>query len=199
MNRKWLKISMVVAAIAVLAVTAVVAAAAWPGGGRGQGFGFGPENSMWSIVAEALGIEADALVTELQAGKSIAQIAEENDVAVDTVVEAIVAARTEDLTAAVEAGNLTQEQADAHLALLRANLNVLVNQTFDAPNFTDEDGDGLCDNCGGFGMGHGMMGPRGGFGMGRGMGRGFGQGMGPGRMWGTVPQATPEATAEPNA
>lgn len=189
MNRKWLKISIVLLVMAALAVTAAAASAhPWgPDGGRGPGFGFGSEHPVVNIVVESLGIEADELVTELRAGKSIAQLAEENDVTLETIVEAIIAPRGENLTAAVEAGSLTQAQADAHLALLRANLDTLLNQTFDDSTFMP-------------GMRRGGRMGRG-SGMGRGMGDGFGFGRGWGFGFGNTPdtQVTPEATAEPNA
>ena len=54
-------------------------------------------------AAEALGMTADELRTELEAGKSIAQVAEERDVDVQTVVDALVAEGTERLEAAIDA------------------------------------------------------------------------------------------------
>lgn len=89
-------------------------------GGRG---GFGGIAAL-DTVAEALGLENDALLDELQAGKTVAEIAEAQGVALADVIDAVVAAANEELAAAVEAGTLTQAQADAHLALLRANLEV---------------------------------------------------------------------------
>jgi microcompartment protein CcmK/EutM len=46
------------------------------------------------VAAEAIGISTEELKAELQAGKSVAQVAEEHGVAVDSVVAAIVHART---------------------------------------------------------------------------------------------------------
>jgi hypothetical protein len=46
------------------------------------------------VAAEAIGISTDELKLELKAGKSIAQVAEEHGVAVDSVVDAVVQART---------------------------------------------------------------------------------------------------------
>lgn len=188
MNKQWLKIGVVLVVVAALAVTAVVASAAWPGGGRGQGFGFGPDGSLLSVAAEELGIEQADLVTELQAGKTIADVAEEKGVELSAIVDAFAALHSENLANAVTNGWLTQEQADARLELLKTDLTARLSQSFDPRGFgfTDADGDGVCDFCeengmGGM-MGRGMMG-RGMMGRG-GMGRGFGQGMGPGGMWG---------------
>lgn len=89
--------------------------------GRGFGMGFGGYGP--DVLAEALGLEADALYAELQAGKTIAEIAEAQGVELDAIVEAMSAAHAEQLAAAVEAGYLTQEQADAMQALHEANMS----------------------------------------------------------------------------
>jgi hypothetical protein len=62
----------------------------------------GPRGERLETAAEALGMSADELKTELEAGKSIAQVAEEKGVDVQTVVDALVAegmARLEQLEA----------------------------------------------------------------------------------------------------
>lgn len=196
MNRKWLKISIVLVAIVALAATAVVASAAWPGGGRGQGFGVGPDGSLLSVAAETLSMEQADLVTELQAGKTIADVAAEKGVEVSAIVDAFVAVHADNLANAVTNGWLTQEQADARLELLKTNLTARLSEAFDPRGygFTDEDGDGVCDFCEAYGMGQGrgMMGPRGNFnGMGRGMmGPRGGNGIGRGGMWGNGAQGS---------
>ncbi len=81
-----------------------------PGGMRGRGHG--PAGD----IAELLGITAEELRAELDAGNTLAEIAASYDVTIDELVEAIVAPQAERLAAAVEAGNLTQEQADYLLA-----------------------------------------------------------------------------------
>ncbi len=133
-------------------------------GGRGVYAG-----AALSTVAETLGLDTDALQEQLQAGKTVAEIAEAQDVALSDVIDAVVAPEAEQLAAAVEAGTLTQAQADARIALLRANLEVHFTTTlpaFDRP-FAD------------YGRFHGFqMGAN--PGMGR-MGGGFGM-RGPGGM-----------------
>jgi hypothetical protein len=118
------------------------------GGGRG---GFGRGGDALAIVAEQLGIDQTALVIELQAGKTIAQIAEEKGVATSDIVAAVVATQQESLTSAVEAGTLTQAQADARLALVQANVEAMLDQTY---IFS---GDGRGFGMGGFGAGEGML------------------------------------------
>lgn len=186
MNRKWMKLSLVLAVVALLAVSVTAAAAAWPGGGRGAGFGAGADGSLLATVADALGIEPADLVAELQAGKTVADLATDKGVELSAIVDALTAQHRELLANAVANGRLTQAQADARLEVFTANLTTRLSEPFGANcfGFMDADGDGVCDLCGQT-MG-GMRGRMGRGMMGRGMmGRGgMGQGMGPGGMWG---------------
>lgn len=97
-------------------------------GGRGMmGRQFGYGEPMYERVAEALGLEVDAFISALQSGKTVAELAAEQGVDLDTVSAAITAQATEHLNAMVAAGYLTQEQADAHLATMTANLEAHLN------------------------------------------------------------------------
>jgi hypothetical protein len=130
---------------------------------QGGGFGMmggrwgGPENSLLTIAAEKLGLTTTELQAELQAGKTIADVAAEKNVEVSTIVDAVVADRTEQLNELVANGQATQEEADAMLALMKANITRRINETWSGRGF----GPGMMD---------GGMGP--GFGMGPGGGRG---------------------------
>ena len=128
----------------------------WPGGACA-------EDTLFGAVAEALGLEPADLWDQLRDGKTVAELAEEQGVELSAIVEAVVAAHGDRLAQAVEDGSLTQAQADAMQALLRANLDAWLSGEGDFPMLQ-----GLH-----FGPG-GMMGGRfsGGFGgrMGRGMG-----------------------------
>ncbi|MCB9455715.1 MAG: hypothetical protein H6671_07010 [Anaerolineaceae bacterium] len=128
-RRMWM-LSMAV--VLVLAVAGVGFAAAQGGHpfdfGRGMGMG-GPDNTLLTVVSEQLGIEVTDLVTELQGGKTVAQLAEENGVALDTIVAAIITQHSELMAAQVEAGRLTQAQADAMLALHTANITAQLSNT----------------------------------------------------------------------
>jgi hypothetical protein len=162
MNSKWLKIGIVILVVALLAVGAIAAYAQGPRGGQAGG----PGNSLVAIAAEVIGIEQTALVAELQNGLTIAEVAEAHDVALEDIVDAFVATHAERLTNAVEAGRLTQEQADLMLSNMEAHITLMLNQSFGS-NW----------------LGHmGGMGHMGGRGMGGGMhhGMGMGWGMGPG-------------------
>jgi len=95
------------------------------GGHRGGGAGL-------SEAATALGMTEDELRTALEAdGTTLADVAEEQGVAVDTLVDALVAAQQERIAAAVEDGRLTQEQADERLADLEEQVTERV--TSEAP------------------------------------------------------------------
>ncbi len=139
---KRMKLGIVTLVIAVLAITAVAVAAQTPDSsqppaqgqdqgqrpGRGQRMGMGGE---FQVIADALGVDLATLRTDLQSGKTIADIAKEKNVELSTVVDAVVAERQTALATAVTDGRLTQEQADAQITVLKANLDALFTQKFD--------------------------------------------------------------------
>ncbi len=90
-------------------------------GGRG-----GCDNE---AVAEVLGLTVDELRAEREAGNSLADIATEVGVAVDDVVEAIVADKAEHIAEKVAAGDITQAEADEKLADLETRTVERVNRT----------------------------------------------------------------------
>jgi hypothetical protein len=97
-------------------------------GGIGQlPFGHGLPGQSLTTLAAALGISEDALQSAFDAGQSVAEVAAEQDVALQTVIEALVAEQTTRLAQAVTDGRLTQAQADALAANLRENLPELLN------------------------------------------------------------------------
>ena len=82
------------------------------GGGGGPWGGAGLETA-----ASTLGLTEDELRTALEAdGTTLADVAEQQGVAVDTLVDALVTAVRERAAQAVEDGDLTQEEADERLA-----------------------------------------------------------------------------------
>lgn len=124
------------------------------GNGFGQGMMWGDGEPMMLVVAEALGLEPDALFTALQEGQTLAEIAETQGVELDTVYDAMFVEAEAHMTALVEAGTITQQQADEHLSWMRENIATM-------PMFSGS-GFGPCMNGQtGFGMmghGHGMGG-----------------------------------------
>jgi hypothetical protein len=100
------------------------------GGMMGGGRWGGPGTSPMSTVAEELGLTPAELVTELQAGKSVADVAAEKNVAVDTIVDAVLASRTARLNDLVAKGQLAQEEVDNRLANLRVDVIDWLNQSW---------------------------------------------------------------------
>lgn len=146
-----------------------------PMAGRGGPLGLGgPANSLVAVVAEQLGMTQTDLIAELQAGKTMAEVITDRGGDIEAIIDAFVASRQERLETMVENGQITREQADALLAMMRANATERLNSPWsprgrgNGQGFVDEDGDGVCDYAG--------------QGRGQGAGQGFGRGGGrPGR------------------
>ncbi len=79
-------------------------------------------------AAGALGITPDELKADLKAGKSIADVATEKNVPLDTVTKALTDAATQAVDKAVAGGMLTQTQADTIKANLAKNIERLENE-----------------------------------------------------------------------
>lgn len=126
-------------------------------GGFGHGMMWGDGEPMMFSVADALGLEVNDLFTALHNRQSLTEIAEAQGVELDTVYDAMLTEAEEHMSALVEAGTITQEQADEHLTWMRDNIATM-------PMFTGQMGYGMMHG----GFGHGMM--QGGFGRGM-MGR----------------------------
>ena len=164
---KWVKLGTVATLVAVVALMAVGAGAAFaqgpvttpPTAGLGLHLG-GPQNSLVAIAAQTLGIDVTALVTELKSGKTIAEVAQAKNVAVSKIVDAMVTNRTTALKAAVDAKRITQAQMDAELKVMKENITTQINSKWTprgygmgagrgmGTGFVDANKDGICDNCG---------------------------------------------------
>ncbi|MCC6803567.1 MAG: hypothetical protein IT319_11845 [Anaerolineae bacterium] len=150
----------VLAVVALIAVSSFTALAQdtgtqdWPPfgmmgrGGHGAMMGSGfhmmwddDATPMFSAVAQALGIDEQTLISELQSGKTISELAQEKDIDLTTIWSAAQTQMQEHLQALVDAGTLTQAQADAHLSLMQSHWE-------DMPMFSGQ----------GFGMMGGMWG-----------------------------------------
>lgn len=95
------------------------------GGGYGMMMGPGFGLTQLQAVAGALGITTDELIAAQRAGKTIAALAEEKGVALDTVVQAVVQAYRQVLDQRVAAGWLTREWADWMLAQMEVRLRAM--------------------------------------------------------------------------
>ncbi len=80
-------------------------------------------------IADLLGLTPAQLRTELQSGKTLAQVAAAHGVAKQALIDSLVAAGQQRLTEAVAAGRLTQAQADARKAGLAAEVADRVDRT----------------------------------------------------------------------
>jgi hypothetical protein len=98
--------------------------AARPAGGPGGPGGRGPG---LDAAAKALGIDASELRTDLQSGKTIAEVAKAKGVDVQTVIAALVTEMQSHLADAVSSGRLTQAQADEMKADATERATALVN------------------------------------------------------------------------
>ncbi|MHB0977768.1 MAG: DUF2680 domain-containing protein [Candidatus Aquicultorales bacterium] len=114
--------------------------------------------SALDAVAGLLGISRDDVVAERQAGKSLANIAEEKGVGKDAVVGKILETRKAVLDERVESGSITREQADEALARMEERITSRVENSAVGPG------------CGGTAGGGGGAGFGGGGGCGAGGG-----------------------------
>jgi hypothetical protein len=93
---------------------------AMPGlGGMHHGLMGGPEGSLLSVAADQLEITVEELLEQLQAGKTIADLASEKGVDLQSIADAHLDSLTNSLNEAVQDGLLTQERADWMLAQAR--------------------------------------------------------------------------------
>ncbi len=112
-----------------------------PGFGmRGMGRGFdgfgrgmpGGGTNLVSLAANELGMSLTDLLTELQDGKSIADVAAEKGVDTQKIISAYVAELKEDLDEAVAEGRMTQKQADYFLEQAEARVTDQLDESWDS-------------------------------------------------------------------
>ena len=131
------------------------------GPGFGFGFGFGGPGLTAGIadVATYLGLKPADLATQLQSGKSLADIAKAQGKTVDGLKTAITDAMTKQFDAAVTAGKLTKDQETKLLADLASRLDDIVNDVHGPGGFGrfghdhggwkgDDDGNGAAPSDG---------------------------------------------------
>lgn len=142
-------------------------------GTTGSGPASGWHGATHEAVAQALGISSEELSAARAEGKTVAQIAAERGVDLDTVTAAALQSHMQALDAQVQAGRLTQAQADAMQAQMSAHLGAMFSGQYGS----------------GWGMGLGMMGA--GHMHGPGQMGGPEHMSGPGAMWGPGPMWGP--------
>ncbi len=177
MNRNWLtkKWLIVLVAVGVVLVglgiaVPVLAQARQPSTAVSSGVYM--DTPTLSRLATALGISQQSLIDQLKTGKTLAQIATEQNKSESSLVDAIVAPLADRLAIQVKYGYMTQDESQTVLQNARDQATSLLQQDLSKP------GTGFygCGNgAGGYG---GMMGGYGGM-----MGGSYGQ-YGPGMMRG---------------
>jgi hypothetical protein len=99
-----------------------------PGGHRHGGPGhFRREVRGLDAAAKYLGLSEAALRTQVEGGKTLAQVARDRDKSVDGLVDALVAEKKADIQQHVKDGRLTQAQADEFVSGLKARVTDMVN------------------------------------------------------------------------
>jgi uncharacterized protein (DUF433 family) len=130
-----------------------------PGGPRGGMFWGG---APFDVLAEALGMTVDEVRQALADGQTVADLATAQGVALEDIAHALATAQAERLQQAVDNGRLTQEDADAKIAEMEAN----ILEHLESGEFIGPVGPGGFDGCGGPGgmgggrWGGGFRGPR---------------------------------------
>ncbi len=114
--RRALGVATLVASLGALAVVATVAAA-------------GPRNGSGQAAADALNLTREQVMDLRHDGLSLGQIAEQQGVPASSVVDALAARWTERIQVRAENGALTDEQATALQAQVRARAEATVGQT----------------------------------------------------------------------
>lgn len=99
-------------------------------GGPGGPGGHTEAVSDTSAAAKAIGITEAELTTALAGGQTVAQVATAKGVAVQKVIDALVADGTSELAAEVSKGSITQAQADAEKTEVTQRATDQVNGTF---------------------------------------------------------------------
>jgi Protein of unknown function (DUF2680) len=97
------------------------------GFGPRPGHGHGVHFHDLDAAASYLDMTEDELRTALTEGQTLAEIAEARDKPVDGLIDALVAAASEDLDQAVEDGRLTEEQKEEILSTLEERITARVN------------------------------------------------------------------------
>ena len=97
-------------------------------GRHGRGKGKGGKMGSPETLATALGVDTETLRSEFAAGKSIADIATEQGIAINTVVAALIADLEEHLNEHVADGSLTEDEAAEKLASAEDRISEKVNE-----------------------------------------------------------------------
>lgn len=136
---KWLGIGAIASALALGGVTLertyaqgtppAATATATPAAQQAQGKQRGRQigGALIKVTADVTGLQPKDVLTELRAGKSLAQIAQEKGKTADDIINAVVNKAKARLDQAVASGKLTQDQENQRLTKVRDAATKLVN------------------------------------------------------------------------
>ncbi len=85
----------------------------------------------FTVAQNALGLDEETFWTELENGKSVAQLAQDKGIDPQTIIDSIVAGENEILDKEVAAGLITAEEADEYRAEIAQYVTDSVNMTLD--------------------------------------------------------------------
>jgi DNA-binding phage protein len=88
----------------------------------------GARGAFFETAAETIGITTDELRSELEAGESLAQVAQDHGVSTETLTNALLKEMNDKLDAAVADGDLTQAEADEKKADAAEHIADIINQ-----------------------------------------------------------------------
>jgi hypothetical protein len=96
-------------------------------GRPGPGWGHRHPGFDGEVLAGLLGIDVETLRSDLRDGKTVAEIAGEQGVDVQTIIDSLVGEAKSHLDLSVQNGRLTQDEADAKLAEVTQRITDFVN------------------------------------------------------------------------
>lgn len=122
------------------------------------------DSSTLARLAGILGLTPADLTSQLQSGKTLAQIAQSKNISTGTLVDAIVAPYADQVALQLKYGYITQEQSQSLLDAARQRANTLLTQDLSTSQGYSN---GYFGGCGSYmaggsygpGYGWGMMGP----------------------------------------
>ncbi|MEM7538532.1 MAG: serine protease [Chloroflexota bacterium] len=91
------------------------------------------------IAAEQLGMDVEVYFEAIYSGTTIAELATQQNVELQPIIDAIVAADTEFTNQLVASGFMTQEEADEWIATLPENVTNFVNESWTGGGFFEEE------------------------------------------------------------
>ena len=135
-NKKHIIVFLIVALMALMvsAVSAAESNQQGPGGPGGPGADRPGrpdrprgDGELLQLILDETGLTIAEIREQVSEGATLAEVITANDGDIQTVIDAAVAKITERINAAVDEGRITQEQADARLTDLEANITERLN------------------------------------------------------------------------